>query len=311
VRVVDPREKHRQDRQSFPGPLVDPGLAGTDLLLPGQVLGPDRTRRDPLCPATRVFHRPLGDVEVEGTHRGQVVQGAGAAFADLDHLPLRPGDPATLGHQALLPRRSDLGRQVHRVDAGIWWRSRSRQNSPPRMRARLCIGGVVQHWLTFLRVADQQVTHRTACDAVSLDQLRWVELAAGSERTHRRRAVRLEDASVCSTWQKPMPLSLRTDRLSMASDSCSQSPTVTSRNVPPLTLTLTPRIVAAAQRGRLYRPSRRGRVARLPSSVKPARSQPGSSSRPDSAGARGEDPIQAGAGHVGADQHQRGDAQVA
>jgi len=65
---------------------------------------------------------------------------------------------------------------------------------PAEAEGEIVQGGVVQHRLTFLQVGDQQVTHRPAGDAVSVDQLRRAELAAGAERTDRRRGVRLEYA---------------------------------------------------------------------------------------------------------------------
>ena len=63
------------------------------------------------------------------------MQAAGAAFLDLAGLPVGPGDPAGLGQDALLPGRGTPGGQVSEQMPG-WWRSRSRQNSPPRLNAR-------------------------------------------------------------------------------------------------------------------------------------------------------------------------------
>ena len=88
--------QHGQHGQPFPGALVHAGLAGADLLLPGQVLGPDRAGRGPRAPAGGVLHRPLGDVEVEGADRGQLVQRASPPLDDLLGPPIGPGDLAGL-----------------------------------------------------------------------------------------------------------------------------------------------------------------------------------------------------------------------
>src|SRR3954451_15167915 len=91
----------RQDREPFPGPLIGPRLAGPDLLLSGQVLGPDRAGRRPRRPPGWVLHRPLGDVEVERTDGGQIVQSTGASFLDLAGLAVGPGDPTGLDQDTL------------------------------------------------------------------------------------------------------------------------------------------------------------------------------------------------------------------
>ena len=75
-RCVDGADQDRQHGQPFAGAGVHAGLALSLGLAPVDLLRADRAGRDPRGPAGRVLDGPLGQVEVEGPHRGQALRGS-------------------------------------------------------------------------------------------------------------------------------------------------------------------------------------------------------------------------------------------
>ena len=77
-----------KDRDALAGPLVHPRLAAGSLLAAlGDVGVADRARRGPGPPPGRVVGCPLGQVEVEGADRDQVVEGVDPGRIDLGDVP--------------------------------------------------------------------------------------------------------------------------------------------------------------------------------------------------------------------------------
>ena len=174
-----------QDRHALTGPLVHPGLALPVLLLAGQVFVPDRAGRRPLSPPCRILHRPLGDVEVERAHDGQVVQRAQARAADLGDLAGAGPGQGCLGGDPPLPCGRHLRRQPQRADARVM----QLQITPEQLaqaQREVLQRRIVDRGLAFPQVFGQQVADGRAFDAVAADQLRRGQLAAGAEGPHRR-----------------------------------------------------------------------------------------------------------------------------
>ena len=72
-------QQRGKDRDALAGPLVHPRLAAGALLAAlGDVGVADRARRGPGPPPGRVVGCPLGQVQVEGADRDQVVEGVDA-----------------------------------------------------------------------------------------------------------------------------------------------------------------------------------------------------------------------------------------
>src|SRR5262249_24482914 len=112
-------DQHRQDREPFAGPGVHPRFtAPGDFSLDG-LGGPDGAGRGPPCPPPGIFHRPLGQVEVEGPDRGQEFAVADPLGFDHGRAAVGQGDGRLFGSHPLLPRGGDLGAQVQAVDAGV------------------------------------------------------------------------------------------------------------------------------------------------------------------------------------------------
>ncbi len=184
--IVDPSLEHRQEREPLPGPLVHPRLAGADLLLACEVFWADGTRRGPLSPAGRVFHRPLCNVEIKATHRCQSTSGLRSTFGDLGRLTVCSDDSSSLHRHALLPCCRDLGRQMQRGNAGVV-AFQIAPEQPSQVEGQVPQGRVVEHRLALGQVRDEQVTNRAAGDAMAVDQLGRTELAARAEGPERGR----------------------------------------------------------------------------------------------------------------------------
>ncbi len=124
--VVDGARQDREDRQPFAGARVHACLAAAFELALADLLLADGAGSNPRGPSARIFDRPLGQVQVEGTHRRQALPVADPFDGD-DRLLAGAGrDGLGLGPLALLPSISDLAGQVG------WWCSRSCQNCLPR-----------------------------------------------------------------------------------------------------------------------------------------------------------------------------------
>ena len=175
------------------GALVHPGFAaGTCLAVLGDVGVADRARRGPRSPPGRVVGCPLGQVEVEGADREQVVKGVEAGRGDLGDLSATGAGPGRLGGDPLLPRGGRLGGQVQRGDARVVKLEVAPEQPAQRVR-ELVQGGVVDSGLTFAQVVHQQVPDRAAGDGVAIDQLLAAELALGLQRLPGRGGI-AEDA---------------------------------------------------------------------------------------------------------------------
>jgi len=117
--LLEAAEQYRKHRQPFPGPGVHPGLELPFGLLPIDLLLTDRAWCDPAGPAGGVFDGPVGQVEVEGPHRGQALPVADPWGGDLRRPAVLAFDHRGLGLQTLLPGVGDLAGQTQRVDAGM------------------------------------------------------------------------------------------------------------------------------------------------------------------------------------------------
>ena len=85
---VDRGQQRRENRDPLAGALVHPRLAaGAFLAALGDVGVADRARRGPGPPPGRVVGCPLGEVEVEGANRDQVVEGVDPGRIGLGDLP--------------------------------------------------------------------------------------------------------------------------------------------------------------------------------------------------------------------------------
>ena len=100
----------------------------------------------------------MGQVEVEGPHAGEQVDGVAAG--------------PTVGAQqgATSPPSGDLWWQLQGADAGVVALQVAPEQAyqPPRQRRQ---GRIVHGWRAFLQVAHQQVADRAAGDRVAVDQL--------------------------------------------------------------------------------------------------------------------------------------------
>ena len=156
-------------------------LCEASLALTGQ-----RTARPP---AGRVVVGPLGQIEVEGPHRGEHAAPVQPRPADLapDLGDLRAGE------HALLPGRGDVAGQLQRVDAGVV----GLQIGPKQLAeqvGQVLQGGEVHRRLAFAQVVDQHVAHLATRDAVAVDQLLAVGLTTAEEHFDRVGRVRAEVA---------------------------------------------------------------------------------------------------------------------
>ena len=163
-----PGHQGRQYRQSFPGPLVHPGLSLRPVLLVGHVGGADWAAHGVRSPLGRVLIGPFGDVEVEGPDGGQhaaAIQPGGhhlRAAAIAGDCRLGPG------HHALLPCGGDVAGKLEALDAGM----AGFQVGPEQLAEQvgeILQGGEVHRWLALAQVADQHVADRLAGDAVPVD----------------------------------------------------------------------------------------------------------------------------------------------
>ncbi len=116
---LDAGHQGGQRGQALPGPLVDPGLAATQLLGPAQVLPADRARGRPRSPPGGFFHRPLGDVQVEGADLAELGPPVGPRQPGLDGLSVGVDAVGGLDQDALFPGRGHLRCQVQRADPGM------------------------------------------------------------------------------------------------------------------------------------------------------------------------------------------------
>ena len=299
-----PRRTGGQHRQPFAGPLVHPGLAVGASFLAGQVLGADRARRGPRSPPGRVLHRPLGDVEVEGAHRGQLVQArAGARVTSLISPPAGAAGVLIMT-RCFQAAATSAGRCSESMPG--WWSSRSRQNSPPSRRrdsAGWC--GRRRAGVRAGRPPAGRGPAGRRCRTV--DQLRRAELAAGAEQPASSTARFAEHAQ-----RVQQLVEVRAGGLAVA-QSASRGDLQQFQAVPDGDVG--DRAALGRQDGRdpAQRQPRRRAVDAVAwhiaaSSANPAGHGPGPSPRPGRRGGRGQQPVQARADHVGADQQHAAQA---
>jgi hypothetical protein len=184
-------DQDRQDRQPFTGPRVDPRLALPGGLALADLLRADRTRDDPPGPACRVVDCPLGQIQVEGPDRCQALPVTDPLSGDLRLPAAGGGDGLAGGAQPLFPRLGDPGREVQAVDAGVVvlqvFPESAAQGSCQRPQA-----AVVEGWLAFFEVLDQQVAYGPAAEAVAVDQLLGCPLASSAKFPQHWRRSRFE-----------------------------------------------------------------------------------------------------------------------
>jgi hypothetical protein len=236
------------------------------------------------------------------------VQATGAALLDLAGLPVGADDLAGLGQDALLPGGGDLGRQVQRGDAGVVAFQVSPEQ-PAEAERQIPQGGVVEHRLAFCQVGDEDVADRAAGDAVAVDQLGRAELALGAERPEGRGCIRGEHAHLVQQLVEAHRL-VRAQR--PAVDGQRRLQAVPDGDLAQGAALDRENGRCAAQRRGSHRPSRRGGSTQRCELGETA-GVPGSGHDRDQVlrDAWGQDPVQARADHIGADEHQRADPQIA
>ena len=178
--------------QPLTGAGVHAGLALTGDLPQDSLLGADRAGRHPRRPAARLFDRPMGQVQVEGPHRGQTLA---VAQPHDDNLGADTGLGPHLsgcGLQALLPPADDVGGQVQTADAGMVPFDVGPEAVAQQVGQRFQ-AVVVQRGLPLFEVVDQQVPHRAAGQVVTIDHLLGGALAGRAQLPQHRRRLRAED----------------------------------------------------------------------------------------------------------------------
>jgi len=148
------------------------------------VVRTDRGAEGEGSPSCWVILGPLGDIEVEGAHRAQDVSAVEAR---------RRLTSPRLGHDPLLPRGGGLAGKFQRVDARV-----VRLEIGPEQLAEQ-VGEALQRGevggrLALGEVVDEHVTHRSARDAVAIDELRGAGPTATREDPERRGRVVAEHA---------------------------------------------------------------------------------------------------------------------
>ena len=101
------------------------------------------------------------------------------------------GDGLLLGPHALFPGVGDPGVQVQAVDAGMVGFQVGPEHA--QAAAELLQAGVVDRWLAFPQVVDEQVTDRQAGEVVTVDHFLRRALARGAQLAQPRRRCRAED----------------------------------------------------------------------------------------------------------------------
>ena len=275
-------------------------------LLVGGVAGTDRTPHRPRPPAGRVVVGPLGQIEVEGPHRGEHAAPVQPRPADL--ALVRGGLRA--GEHALLPGRGDVAGQLQRVDAGVV----RLQIGPEQLAEQVgqpLQGGEVHRRLAFAQVVDQHVAHRATRDAVAVDQRLAAGLPTAEEHFDRGGRVRAEVAVRAQQLIKQRALGVAVVGGTGARGGGEQFEAVTDphrrdvsalnshddRDVGQRLLLALQSDSALTQRGQLG--ERRGvaGAGHLGGQVVPRRGEP-------------QQPVQAGPDHIGADQHLQPRGQV-
>jgi hypothetical protein len=191
--LVDAADQDRQHGQAFPGPGVHAGLAVALVLAPVDLFAPNRTRDDPRAPPCRVLDRPMGQVEVERPHRGQALAVVDPGSRGFDPSVARGPDCSGRGAQPLLPRVGDLGRQTKTVEARVMALEVGPEQIAQVVGERFQ-AGVIQDWLAFPQVVDQQVPDGAADQLVAVDHLLRCALPRGAQLPQRRRGVGPEHA---------------------------------------------------------------------------------------------------------------------
>ena len=129
---VDGGDQGGEDRQPLAGPLVHAGLAAGGSLPAGDIARPGSGRAPPTAPSGPGLQRPLGDVEVEGPHRGQAVRPRPTAATSCLRRRAVRGPCSAWSGSAVSTRRRRRGPGRSESMPG-WWFSRSFQNSLPEM----------------------------------------------------------------------------------------------------------------------------------------------------------------------------------
>ncbi|WP_167407415.1 hypothetical protein [Streptomyces swartbergensis] len=164
-----------QDGQPLARSLVPAGLAPLDALAVGGFSLLDRAGCCPGSPPGGFLGRPTRDVQVESPHCHEQLVVFSALDERLFHGAVRPFPPLDPGSEPLLPRGGDPGLQVEGGDAWMMYLQVGPE-VPGQVAGEVVEGAVVEPWLAFLQVVDQQLADRCSGHAVPVDQLRAGEL---------------------------------------------------------------------------------------------------------------------------------------
>jgi hypothetical protein len=194
--LVDRACQHGEHGEPLAGARVHACLvAPLEPAMADRVLA-DRAGSHPPCPTGGILKRPLGEIEVEGTHLHQPLAVADprdrhdAGVPGVGRRRLRRR--LRLGQQPLPPCGDDSGGQAQGIDAGV-----VELEVLPEPIAQV-VGEVpeavvVQPRLALPQVVHQQLTHRPAGELVAVDQLLGGALAAGAQLPQPRRGLVAED----------------------------------------------------------------------------------------------------------------------
>ena len=276
------------------------------------VAGADRAAHRPRAPSGRVVVGPLGDVEVEGSHGGEHAAPVQSRRGHRDLFAVGCGRGAGPEHHPLLPRRGDIAGQLKRVDTGVV----GLQIGPKQFAQQVGMAlqrGEVHRCLTFLQVAHEHIAHGPTRDPVAVDQRLAAGLSTAGEHLDRSGCIGTEVAMRAQQLIEQRAVEMSDGRGPGAGDGSEQLDAVADphlldwaalgRHDDPnigqcLLLALQSDPAAATQRGEGAERTRGiTRAGHLDGKVVPRRREP-------------QQPVQAGADHIGADQHQQPGAQV-
>ena len=199
----------------------------------------DRAGCGPGSPPAGVIDGPLGQVEVEGPHRGQELAVADPLGIDHRLAAGRGGDGLLLGPHALFPAVGDLGAQVQAVDAGMVGFQVGPEHA--QLAGQLLQAAVVHRWLAFPQVIDEQVTDGLAGKLVTVDHLLRRALARGAQLRAAARALpgRRSPSRAAAGSRRHYRLRAAPCTRASVSSSSSTSPILISASMPPLAARMT------------------------------------------------------------------------
>jgi hypothetical protein len=260
-------------------------------------------------PQCGLLHRPLGNVEVEGADLPEFGTPVGTQVMRLDDLSIWARGTADLDEDPLFPGRGDVGGEAQRADPGMVDLQVSPEQ-PTEGQGQAAQRGVVEGGGAFKEVLVQHLPDGGAFDAVAVEHLLRAEPALGGESPQGGRRIGAEDAhrvkdavETRATVRAPHPLAaLQLLELQAVPDGDVGDEATLGRQ--------DRRSPAQSRLGhRRARPAGLEPGGQVGEAVRIADS--GHVRRQAVGGERRQEPVQAGADRVGADQQVQADPQVA